>query len=657
MRRVLLVVAVAGVALGVGLAAQSATPGPQAAAPAKTTAPKPAAAKPPVPAKPLGGPKDWPSVGNDPGGMKYSPLNQITPENVSRLAVAWTYDTGVPANGYQHTPIVISNVMYLPIQNGTIVAALQADTGKELWKTELKSIPGVPATSSMGQRGPSYWPGTATVAPRVVALTTNGFLVQLEAKTGKLVKGPAGLINLAVGVMEKFGAQPYSTHMPPAIYKNLAIIAARTGEQGRYGLPGDPRGIDLITGKEVWRFHAVPYPGEENFGTWGMEGWQDRRGPGVWVPMAVDPVNDLVFVPFGNPTDQNYGNSRPGKNLYSDSLVALRASTGKLVWYQQLTHHDVYDWDVNCQPSLVEVVKDGKKILAVAQTSKQGLLFLFDRFTGEPLFGMEERPIPKFDAPGDYGWPTAPFPIKPTGLSRESMTRKEVSKISPEAEKYCTELFDKSVNMGPYTPYGMVPSLVFPGSEGGISWGGAAADPERKLLFTNPRNLGVIAQLQPSVSSGVLPSFAKQKVPTNFYVDQQGYPCNQPPWSEILAVSLETADVVWRTPLGEYPDLTKKGITGTGTAMNDGGPIATASGLVFIGATGDFGFRAFDAKTGKELWKWTMPDDVLMTPLTYQGADGKQYVVAVASGGDAYFHIPAKPTPGANVTVVAFALK
>ncbi len=176
-------------------------------------------------------------------------------------------------------------------------------------------------------------------------------------------------------------------------------------------------------------------------------------------------------------------------------------------------------------------------------------------------------------------------------------------------------------------------------------------------MFFNHRSLGVIAQLQASVSSGVLPSFAKQKVPTNFYVDQQGYPCNQPPWSEILAVSLETADVVWRTPLGEYPDLTKKGITGTGTAQNDGGPIATASGLVFIGATGDYGFRAFDAKTGKELWRWTMPDDVLMTPLTYQGADGKQYVVAVASGGDAYFHIPAKPTPGANVTVVAFALK
>ena len=471
------------------------------------------------------------------------------------------------------------------------------------------------------------------------------------------ITGPAGLINLATGIMEKFGGQPYSAHMPPAIYKNTAIIAARTGEQGRYGLPGDPRAIDLITGKEVWRFHAVPYAGEENFGTWGLEGWQDRRGPGVWVPMSVDPVNDLVIVPFGNPTDQNFGGSRPGENLYSDSVVALRASTGKLVWYFQQTHHDVYDWDVNAQPSLTEVVINGKKIPAVAQMSKQGLLFMYNRLTGEPLFGMEERPIPKFDAPGDYSLADAPFPVKPTGLSRESMTRKEVSKISPEAEKYCTELFDKSVNMGPYTPYGMVPSLVFPGSEGGGSWGGVASDPTRKLLYVNTRDLGVIAQLQPSVSSGVLPSFAKQKVPTNFYVDQQGYPCNQPPWSQMLAVSLETGDMVWKVPLGEYPELTKKGILGTGTAQNDGGPIATVTGLVFIGVTGDYGFRAFDAKTGKELWKATLPDDVLMTPLTYQGSDGKQYVAAVAGGGDAYFHIPAKPTPGPNTTVVAFALK
>ena len=648
MKRQFSIVAAMTLALGVEAAAQTAKPASNATKPnpsARTTAASNGTSA-----------KDWPTVGNDPGGMKFSKLTQITPENVGQLKQAWTYDTGAPASGYTITPIVISNVMYLPVQN-TIIVALQADTGKELWKTDLKELPGLGPNPSAGGRGISYWPGTGQIAPRIVIATTNGFLVQLDAKTGKPIAGPAGLGNLATGIMEKFGDQPYSTNMPPALYKNLAIIAARTGEQGRYGVPGDPRAFDLLTGKEVWRFHVVPRPGEEFFSTWGLNGWQDRRGPGVWVPMSVDPENDLVFVPLGNATDQNYGNSRPGENLYATTLLVLRASTGKRVWHFQFTHHDIYDWDVSAPPTLIEATRNGKKIPAVAQMTKQGLLFMFDRLTGEPLFGVEERPIPRFDAPGDQAWPTQPFPLKPVGLTRDSMTRKEVSKISPEGEKYCTELFDKSVNMGPYTPYGMLPSLVFPGSEGGGGWGGAAGNPDLDLVFVNPRHLGVIAQLQPSMSSGVLPSFGKQKVPTSFYVDEQGYPCNAPPWSEIVAVSSATGDIVWRTPLGEYPELTAKGILGTGTAVNDGGPIATASGLVFIGATTDFGFRAFDAKTGKELWRATLPDDALMTPLTYQGGDGKQYVVAVAGGGDAQFHIPAKPSPGGNALVVAFALK
>lgn len=596
---------------------------------------------------------DWPSVGNDLGGMKYSPLTQITPANVSRLTKAWTYDLGSRATGYTITPIVIGNTIYLPVQ-GSIIVALKADAGTELWKFDLKTIPGIGANPSAGGRGISYWPGTQKIAPRIVISTTNGFLIQLDAKTGTPIAGPAGLVNLATGVMEKFKA-PYSTNMPPALYKNLAIIAGRTGEQGRYGIPGDPRAFDLLTGKEVWRFHVVPQPHEENFGTWGLNGWQDRRGPGVWIPMSVDTANDLVFIALGNATDQNYGNSRPGENLYATSLLVLQASTGKRKWHFQMTHHDIYDWDLASPPALIEATKDGQRVPAVAQMTKQGLLFMFHRLTGEPLFGIEERPVPRFDAPGDQAWPTQPFPIKPTGLTRDGMTRKEVSNISPEAAKYCTEIFDKSVNMGPYTPYGMVPSLVFPGSEGGGGWGGVSSSPSLGLVFVNTRHLGVIAQLQSSMSSGVLPSFGKQKVPTNFYVDEQGYPCNAPPWSELIAVSTSTGDVVWRTPLGEYEELTAKGITGTGTAVNDGGSIATASGLVFIGATSDLGFRSFDARTGKQLWKATLDNDVLMTPLSYQGANGKQYVAAVAGGGDGAFHIPSRPVTG-NATLVTFAL-
>jgi len=596
---------------------------------------------------------DWSSVAKDPGGSKFSPLTQITPANVSQLQTAWTYDLGM-GGAYTVTPIVISNVLYFPV--ATSIVALQADTGKELWKSDLMKIPALGPNPSAGGRGISYWAGTPATGPRLVIATTNGFLVQLSAKTGKPILGAAAVVDMGKGIMDKFGGGGYSINTPPALYKDTAIIAARTGESGRYGIPGDVRAFNLITGKELWRFHVVPRNGEENDGTWGLNGWQDRRGPGVWVPMSVDPVNDLVLVPLGNATDQNYGNSRPGSNLYATTLLALRASTGKRVWHFQLTHHDIYDWDVSSQPAQFEATIDGKKIPAVAQMSKQGLLFMFNRLTGEPLFGVEERPVPRFDAPGDQAWPTQPFPKKPVGLTRDSMTRKEVSRISPEAEKYCTEIFDKSVNMGPYTPYGMVPSLVFPGSEGGGSWGGVATNSTLGMIFINTRHLGVIAQLQASTSSGVLPSFSKSKMPTAFYTDPQGYPCNAPPWSEIVGVSSTTGDIVWRTPLGEYPDLKAKGVLNTGTALNDGGPIATAGGLVFIGATGDFGFRAFDAKTGKELWKATLDNDVLMTPLTYMGANGKQFVAAVSGSGDAAFHIPARTTQN-NTKLVAFALR
>jgi quinoprotein glucose dehydrogenase len=597
---------------------------------------------------------DWPNVGNDPGSGKYSPLTEVTPANVANLKKAWSYDLGTPANGYTITPIVVANTMYFPVGGSTIVA-LKADTGTELWKFDLASIAAIQPNPSAGGRGISYWAGSGQRGPRLVIATTNGFIVQLDAKTGKPIAGPAGIINLSTGIMDKFGGA-FATNMPPALYRNLAIIAGRTGEQGRYGQPGDPRAFDLLTGKEVWRFHVVPQPGEEFFGTWGLNGWQDRRGPGIWTPIAVDTANDLVFFPLGNATDQNYANSRPGENLYATTLLALQASTGKRKWHFQVTHHDIYDWDLASPPTLTDAMKDGKRIPIIAQMTKLGYLFMFNRLTGEPLFGVEERPVPRFDAPGDQAWPTQPFPVKPTGLTRDAMTRKEVSKISPEAEKYCTELFDKSVNMGPYTPYGMLPSLVFPGSEGGGGWGGAASDPALGHVYVNTRHLGVIAQLQSSTSSGVLPSFGKTKVPTNFYVDQQGYPCNAPPWAELIAVSTSTGDVVWRSPLGEYSELTKKGITGTGTAVNDGGPIATASGLVFVGSTSDFGFRAFDAKTGKELWRATLDNDVLMTPLTYRGANGKQFVAAVAGGGDAAFHIPARTAPPVNATLVAFSL-
>lgn len=593
---------------------------------------------------------DWPNVGGDPGSTRYSQLKQITPANVAKLTRAWTYDTGDQAGGFrgtEATPIVVGGVMYLSTPGGKVVA-LNAATGKEAWKYDLKEV----TPRGRGAKyGVSFWPGDGHAAPRVVVATTDGLLIQLNAKTGQLYKdvGASGVIDLKVGMVEKFGNGGYTPGATPAIYKNLAIISPTTGEQGRYGIAGDPRAFDLQTGKEIWRFHTVPQPGEPEFSSWGPDGWQDRRGPGSWVPMTVDTVNGMVFVALGNATDQNFGGSRPGNNLYATSLIALDAATGKLKWYYQTTHHDIYDWDVNAPPTLVEVTRDGKKVPAVAQSTKQGLLFILDRMTGKAIFGDEERPIPNTDAPGDKAWPTQPFPLKPAPISRISMTREEVSKISPETEKACKEQYDHLVQMGPYTPYGMTPSLVFPSSEGGGSWSGASFDPGLGYIFVNTRSVGTLAKLNPSVSSGVLPSYAKRKIP---FEDQNGYPCSAPPWGELMAVSGATGEIVWRVPLGEYKELTAKGIPKTGTP-NAGGPVITAGGVLFIGATADLMFRAFDPKTGKELWSTQLENSAVNSPLTYE-AGGKQFVSIWAGGGLGDFKTSA---PGQKTNlIVAYAL-
>ena len=590
---------------------------------------------------------DWPGVGNDPGGMKYSTLKQITPANVSKLVKSWTYDTGDPAGGFRGweiTPIVVSNIMYFPTAGKKIVA-LNGETGKEVWVVDLTTLG---AKSAGAKYGVSYWPGDGKAAPRIVVATNDGYLLQLDAKTGKLYTafGKDGLVDLKVGMIEKYGGT-YTPGATPTIYKNLAILSPTTGEQGRYGLAGDPRAFDLNTGKEVWRFHTVPQPGEPNFGSWGENGWQDRRGPGSWVPMTVDTASGLVFIALGNATDQNYGGSRPGTDLYATSVIALEATTGKLKWYYQMTHHDIYDWDANAPPTLIEVNKDGKKIPAVAQSTKQGYMFILDRLTGKAVFGDEERPVPQSDAPGEPSSATQPYPLKPVPISRVSMTRDEVSRISPETIASCQTQYDKAVQEGPNTPYMMVPSLVFPSSEGGGSWSGASFDPTTGYILVNTRSLGTMGVLRPQKSSGLLPSYAKQKIA---FDDPNGYPCSGTPWGELMAIDANTADVVWRVPLGEYKELTAKGVPTTGTP-NAGGPIITASGLIFIGATSDLTFRAFDEKTGKVVWSTELSNNAVDTPMTYMGKNGKQYVAAVVSSGLDNFNMP-KVEAGTNKIVV-----
>jgi len=307
--------------------------------------------------------------------------------------------------------------------------------------------------------------------------------------------------------------------------------------------------------------------------------------------------------------------------------VALEAATGKYRWHFQTVHHDIYDGDLNAPPMLVDVVRNGQRIPGLVQGTKTGLLFFLHRETGEPIFGVEERPVPPTDALGDPTWPTQPFPVKPEPITRLSMTRSEVSKISPESEQYCTEIYDQAVQLGPYTPYGMVPSIVFPSSTGGGSNTGEAFDPQRGLVFATARHLATIGQLSAMLSSDVLPSFGKTKLPFEFYVDRSGYPCNAPPWAELFGINANTGDIVWRVPLGEYEELKAKGIPQTGTSSNSGAPLATGGGVLFIGGTTDGRFRAFDAATGKELWSAAPGFNVTGHAISYRGANGKQYVV------------------------------
>jgi quinoprotein glucose dehydrogenase len=581
---------------------------------------------------------NWAYPGNDPGGTKFSTLDQITPANVSQLKQAWVYKVDEPAGGFsgwEVTPLVINGVMYVSTPGGKLLA-LNAANGTKVWEFDAKSVN---PQANFAPRGITYWPGDATMAPAIVATLTNGYLIQVDLKTGKLIEhnGKPWVVDLHQGIPAKYGTR-YSIDALPAIYKNLAIVIPSTGEQGRYGYPGDPRAFNLDTGEQVWDFHTVPQPGEANFGTWGENGWQDRHGPGGWVPMTVDTERGLVYIPLGNATDQNYGGSRPGKDLYAASLICLNAETGKLVWYQQLTHHDVFDWDVNGPPTLLTVKKDGVEIPAVAQTDKNGLMFIFNRVNGDPVFGMEERPVMASDAPGEKSWPTQPFPVKPGPISRISMTRSEVTHISPEATKSCLAQYDKAVQAGPDTPYLMEPSLSFPSSEGGPSWSGASFDPKLGYIIVNTRDLGTMAVLQPTKSSGVLDSYAKRKIP---FDDPEGYPCSAPPWGELMAINANTGDFAWRVPLGEYKELKARGIPDTGTP-NAGGPILTAGGVGFIGATVDFTFRAFDPKTGKTLWSAPLQGLAISTPATYM-ADGAQYVAATVSGGGSRMNVFVHP--------------
>lgn len=578
-----------------------------------------------VPAFPQAIPQtgDWPAYGRDPGGTRYSPLDQISTKNVSTLQSAWTYHTREKGQSFESTPILVDNILYLSTHTQKVIA-LDPETGTEIWRFDAKA-PG------RENRGVSYWPGDSQSPPRILFGTGDGRLIALSPKTGVPVAefGDNGVVNLRSGITDKFPGAAYGISSPPTIYRDLVIVGPATQEGPSRGPSGDPRAFDVRTGRLRWRFHVLPQPGEPGSETWGTDGWKDRSGPSQWGFPTVDTERGIVFLPTGNPADSFYGADRKGTNLYANSVVALDALTGKLRWYYQLVHHDLFDYDVAAPPALVDVKRNGRTIPAVAQITKMGLLFILDRMTGKPVFGVEERAVPKSDVPGEESWPTQPFPLKPPPLARMNLTPEDITTRTPEAHKFCSEWFGRLRHQGPYTPFGMTPSLLMPGTMGGGNWGGVSFDPQLGYIFVNTSSLGGAGHMVAAAPGAPMP-YRNDGGYTRF-LDQDQFPCQQPPWGELIAVNANGGDIAWRVPLGSYDQVEAMGLKNAGAA-NMGGSIATAGGLVFIAATTDSKFRAFDSRTGKELWMTRLEATGDAVPMTYRARNGKQYVLIAAAG-------------------------
>ncbi|HSR06807.1 MAG TPA: PQQ-binding-like beta-propeller repeat protein [Bryobacteraceae bacterium] len=406
----------------------------------------------------------------------------------------------------------------------------------------------------------------------------------------------------------------------------------------------DVRAWDLRTGKLVWTFHTLPHPGEPCYETWPKDNWITAGSPAHWGAATIDAQRGLIFLPIGQPAAQYYGGAREGQNLYSSSIVALDASTGKVRWYFQLTHHDMWDYDAEAPPALIDVTRDGKKIPAVVAISKPGLMFFLDRETGKSIYPVEERPVPQSDIPGEHSWPTQPFPLKPPPLARQGMKPEEIFTGEPEHEKFCRDLAEKIGGIhsyGSYTPYSSQEyRVIFPGQQGGPNYGGVSVDPRLAYVFVNSRDVAGMGRMDKTPATDKVAyrrssPLGPGSVNARFWDPNKQMPCQQPPWAQLMAVNANTGDIAWRVPLGISEEMEAKGIHNTG-AFGQGGPTSTAGGLVFIAGTIDKRFRAFDSHTGKVLWEAKLDSEGHTSPMTYLGRNGKQYVVIVSSGVNAF---------------------
>ncbi len=649
---------------------------------------------------------DWPVYGGAPENNHYSKLAQINRNNVKLLQVAWTFDTK-EEGGLQSSPLIVAGILYgiSPTQK---IFALDASIGKLLWIFDS----GVKGTQP--NRGLAYW--SDGQGPRIFAGVMN-FLYALDATTGKPI--PTFGIQGRIDLRENLGREPASVQSiymtsPGTIYKDLIIVGGRNPET-LPAPPGDIRAFDVRTGKLRWSFHTIPHPGEFGYDTWPKDAWKTSGAANNWSGMALDPQRGIVYAPTGSAAFDFYGGDRLGNDLFANCLIALKAETGERLWHFQGVRHDLWDRDFPSPPVLLTVTRGGKSIDAVAQTTKQGFVYLFDRASGQPLFPIEYRKYPLSNVPGEIAAPEQPLPVRPAPFARQALNENLLSNRTPEIHQWALERFRNFRSEGQFVPFSVgKDTVMLPGFDGGAEWGGSAVDPETAVIYINANDVAwsgaltensdlntsraiymsqcsichgeKLAGSPPAIPSllGVAEHLAAQQIAATIkngrgrmpgfpnlnddqilaliefvtggenkelqdsvpsspamkyrftgykkFLDPDGYPAVAPPWGTLNAINLNTGEYVWKIPLGEYPELAAKGIKNTGTE-NYGGPVVTAGGLLFIGATNfDKKFRAFDKSTGELLWETTLPFAGNATPATYE-VNGRQFVVVAAGGG------------------------
>jgi len=623
---------------------------------------------------------NWTEYLGGPESTQYSPLKQINKSNVKQLEVAWSYPTG--SGTFIFEPIVVDGIMYLlkagappaaapgaqaPArgggQAGPVFAAVDAATGKELWVH--------PNVGGVGTRGISYWESKDR-SDRRLLFVNGGFLTAIDAKTGKTIDsfGDNGRTDLRAG-MDRDPGRPLQTSNPGRVFENLIIMPLPAGGASYDSTAADIHAYDVRTGKLAWQFHTIPHPGEYGYDTWPPEAWKTVGGVHNWNEMTLDEKRGIAYIPLGTARYDFYGANRKGNDLFANSLLALDARTGKRLWHFQMVHHDMWDYDLPVAPKLLTVKHNGKNVDAVAQATKFGFLYVFDRVTGEPLWPIEERRVPQSDVAGEWSSPTQPFPTKPPPFARQSFTEKDINPYATEAQQaMIRDLLKNSRNEGLFTPPSLRGTISAPGHNGGANWGSVAVDPARGYLYVVSREHPTLDKLElpgaarggrgrggPPGAAPVAPapapppapvddSFIHYNAPINFINQIYGTSAMGPPWSNLTAYDLNAGTVMWQVPNGGVLDLEQQGHNDTGARNPRGGPVVTAGGLIFAATASDHKVRAYDQDTGKVLWVRDLPTGSDGIPTVYEVA-GREYIAFCVAGGNGYLAPRGGAAPGA----------